>query len=168
MLLDVKKIINVPGERIAFQFDMDLSDVDFGGRYPAQNPVVVTGDVRNVAGMLLLSFTAETTLHAVCDRCLQEFERVKTIRYETMVATALEDEDNDEILFAEDGLIDMDELARTTFILEMDLKTLCREDCKGLCSGCGVNLNQGSCTCQKEADPRLAVLAQLLHREDNE
>lgn len=168
MLLDVKKIINVPGERIAFQFDMDLSDVDFGGRYPAQNPVVVTGDVRNVAGMLLLSFTAETTLHAVCDRCLQEFERVKTIHYETMVATALEDEDNDEILFAEDGLIDMDELARTTFILEMDLKTLCREDCKGLCSGCGVNLNQGSCICQKEADPRLAVLAQLLHREDNE
>lgn len=167
MLLDVKKIINAPGERIAFCFEMDLSDVDFGGRYPVQNPVVVTGDVRNVAGMLLLTFTAETTLHAVCDRCLKEFERGKTVQYETMVATALEDEDNDDILLAEDGVVDLDDLARTLFILEMDAKTLCSEDCKGICPGCGVDLNQGSCTCEKETDPRLAVLAKLLHQDDN-
>ena len=167
MLLDVKKIINAPGERIDFQFDMDLSDVDFGGRYPVQNPVVVTGDVRNVAGMLILQFTAETTLHAVCDRCLKEFETLKRVRHETMVAEELEDEDNDEILLLEDGAIDMDDLAKTIFILEMDSKTLCKEDCKGICPGCGVDLNQGSCTCKKETDPRLAVLAQLLGK-DNE
>lgn len=167
MLLDVKKIINAPGERIDFQFEMDLSDVDFGGRYPAQNPVVVTGDVRNVAGMLILQFTAETTLHAVCDRCLKEFEALKRVHHETMVAEELEDEDNDEILLLEDGTIDMDDLAKTIFILEMDSKTLCKEDCKGICPGCGVDLNQGSCTCKKETDPRLAVLAQLLGK-DNE
>ena len=120
MLLDVKKIINAPGEKIDFQFTMDLSDVDFGGRYPVQNPVVVTGDVRNVAGMLMLRFTAETTLHAVCDRCLKEFERAKTVHYETMVAEELEDEDNDEILLMEDGVIDLGDLAQTMFILEMD------------------------------------------------
>ena len=57
MLLNVQKIINAPGERIDFQFEMDLSDVDFSGLYPAQDPVVVTGDVRNTAGMLLLQFT---------------------------------------------------------------------------------------------------------------
>ena len=167
MLLDVKKIINAPGERIDFQFDMDLSDVDFGGRYPAQNPVVVTGDVRNVAGMLLLQFDASTTLDSVCDRCLKEFDLLKSVRYETMVASELEDEDNDEILLLEDGAIDLGDLAKTMFILEMDSKTLCDEDCKGLCPGCGVDLNQGSCTCKKETDPRLAVLAQLLGK-DNE
>lgn len=168
MLLDVKKIINAPGERIEFRFEMDLSDVDFGGRYPAQKPVVVTGDVRNVAGMLLLTFTAETILHAVCDRCLKEFEREKTVHYETMVATVLEDEDNDDILLAKDGIIDLDELARTTFILEMDAKTLCSEDCKGICPNCGVNLNQGNCTCHKETDPRLAVLAKLLQQDNHQ
>ena len=41
MLLDVRKIINAPGERIDFQFDMDLSDVDFGGLYPADRKSVV-------------------------------------------------------------------------------------------------------------------------------
>ena len=54
MLLNVRKIINAPGERMPFQFELDLSDVDFGGLYPVQNPVVVTGDVRNTAEMLLL------------------------------------------------------------------------------------------------------------------
>ena len=58
MLLDVRKIVNAPGERMEFQFELDLSDVDFGGLYPAQEPVVVTGEVRNIAGMLLLDFTA--------------------------------------------------------------------------------------------------------------
>ena len=168
MLLNVKKIINAPGEKIDFQFEMDLSDVDFGGRYPVQKAVVVTGDVRNVAGMLLLQFTASTTLDSVCDRCLKEFENPKSIHYETMVADELEDEDNDEILLMEDGSIDLDDLARTVFILEMDAKTLCSEDCKGLCPGCGVDLNQGSCTCKKEVDPRLAKLAQLLNKDNDQ
>ena len=168
MLLDVRKIINAPGERIAFQFDLDLSDVDFGGRRPVQNPVVVAGDVRNVAGMLLLTFEASTVLKSVCDRCLKPFDQPKTVRYETMLAEELEDEDSDEILLLEDGAVDLGELARTVFILEMDTKTLCSEDCKGICPGCGVDLNQGTCVCKKDVDPRLAVLAQLLERDHGE
>lgn len=168
MLLNVQKIINAPGERIEFQFDLDLSDVDFGGRYPVQNPVVVTGDVRNVAGMLLLQFTAGTVLKSVCDRCLKRFDEAKRVHYECMLAQELEDEENDDILLLEDGCVDLDELVRTIFILEMDTKTLCSEDCKGLCPGCGVDLNQGSCTCKKEVDPRLAVLAKLLEQKEND
>jgi uncharacterized protein len=55
-------------------------------------------------------------------------------------------------------------LARETFILNMPSKTLCREDCRGLCSGCGVNLNYEKCRCKKEVDPRLAALAKLLEQ----
>lgn len=168
MLLDVRKIINAPGERIEFQFDLDLSDVDFGGRHPIQNPVVVTGDVRNVAGMLLLTFEASTVLKSVCDRCLKPFDQPKTVRYECMLAEELEDEDSDDILLLEDGAVDLGDLARTVFILEMDTKTLCSEDCKGICPGCGVDLNQGTCTCKKEVDPRLAVLAKLLDKDNGE
>ena len=168
MLLDVRKIINAPGERIAFQFDMDLSDVDFGGRRPIQDPVVVTGDVRNVAGMLLLSFEAGTVLKSVCDRCLKPFDQPKAIRYECMLAEELEDEDSDDIILLENGAVDLGDLARTAFILDMDTKTLCSEDCKGICPGCGVDLNQGTCTCKKEVDPRLAVLAKLLDKDTGE
>lgn len=168
MLLNVQKIINAPGERIEFQFELDLSDVDFGGLYPAQEPVVVTGDVRNTAGMLLLSFTAGTTLKSVCDRCLKHFDNPKSVRCEYVLAEQVEDERCDDIIVLENGCVDVGELARTAFILEMDEKTLCSEDCKGICPGCGVDLNQGSCTCKKEVDPRLAVLARLLENDQDQ
>ena len=165
MLVNVQKIIHAPGERMDFQFDLDLSDVDFGGVYPAQEPVVVSGDVRNTAGMLLLHFTAGTVLQSVCDRCLKCFDNPKSVSCDYVLAEWVEDERNDEIIVLEDGCVDVGELARTAFILEMDAKTLCSEDCKGICPGCGVDLNQGSCTCKKEVDPRLAVLARLLEKE---
>ena len=168
MLLNVQRIINAPGERIDFQFELDLSDVDFGGLYPARNPVVVTGDVRNIAGMLLLSFTASTVLKSVCDRCLKNFDDPRSVRCEYALAEKVENEENDDIIVLEDGCVDVGELARTAFILEMDTKTLCSEDCKGICPGCGVDLNQGSCTCKKEVDPRLAVLARLLEKDTDQ
>lgn len=167
MLLNVQRIINAPGERMDFQFELDLSDVDFGGLYPAQDPVVVTGDVRNTAGMLLLSFTAGTVLKSVCDRCLKRFDNPKSVHCDYALAEEVENEENDDIIVLEDGCVDVGDLARTAFILEMDAKTLCSEDCKGICPGCGVDLNQGSCTCQKQVDPRLAVLAQLLEKDSN-
>ncbi len=167
MLVNVQKIINAPGERIEFQFDLDLSDVDFGGLYPAQDPVVVTGDVRNTAGMLLLQFTASSILKSVCDRCLKEFDNPKSVRCDYVLAERVEN-DGDDIIVLENGCVDVGDLARTAFILEMDEKTLCSEDCKGICPGCGVNLNQGSCTCKKEVDPRLAVLAKLLEKDQNQ
>ena len=57
---------------------------------------------------------------------------------------------------------DLDEIVRTVFVLNLDSKLLCKPDCKGLCSRCGKNLNDGPCGCQKEIDPRLAALKQLL------
>ena len=50
MLLDVKRIVNTPGGRIPFEFSEDFSDVDFGGVCPAVRPVLVVGQVRNIAG----------------------------------------------------------------------------------------------------------------------
>ena len=165
MVLNLQKIINAPGERMDFTFEMDLSDVDFSGLYPIQNPVVVTGYVKNIAGMLTLEFEASSVLKSVCDRCMKAFDNPKTIRGEYLLADELADEDNDEIIQLENHSLDMGDLAKTTFILEMDTKTLCSEDCKGLCPGCGVDLNQGSCTCKKAVDPRLAVLAKLLEKD---
>ena len=169
MVINVQKLINAPGERMAFQFDLDLSDVDFGGRRPARDPVVVTGEARNVAGMLLLDFTASTVLKSICDRCLKAFDQPKTVSGQYMLAQELAgEEENDDIILLEDGRVDVGDLARTLFILEMDTKTLCDPDCKGICPGCGVDLNQGSCTCKKEVDPRLAALAKLLDQDQDQ
>lgn len=165
MLFDVKPILHTPGKRLDLRFELDLSDVEFSGRYPVSRPVEVSGEIRNTAGILELTLTARTTLDAVCDRCGREFLQEKEIPYSCMLAEELQNEDNDEIVLLEDGKVDVGDLARTAFILGMDTKTLCSEDCKGLCSRCGADLNLGPCSCKREIDPRLAVLADLLENK---
>lgn len=165
MLFDVKPILHAPGKRLDFRFELDLSDAEFSGRYPVSRSVEVSGEIRNTAGILELTLSARTTLDAVCDRCGKEFLQEKEVPYSCMLAEELQNEDSDEIVLLEDGCVDVGDLARTAFILGMDTKTLCSEDCKGLCPRCGADLNLGPCSCKKETDPRLAVLAKLLENK---
>jgi uncharacterized protein len=55
--------------------------------------------------------------------------------------------------------IDLGALICEQIVLQAPMKVLCREECKGLCTHCGINLNTGSCSCQSGVvDDRLAVL----------
>ncbi len=65
-------------------------------------------------------------------------------------------------VFAYDGeKIDLEPLFREQFVLAIPYAPLCAEDCKGLCSQCGIDLNTGTCSCEKPIDPRLAALKGL-------
>lgn len=162
MRLNLKDVIAVPGASVPFDFQLDLSGLEFGGAHPVQEPLQVSGQVQNRGGVLMLEAQAVTNLHLTCDRCAAPFQRVKSISLNCLVAAELEDEENDEILLLEGDELDVGDVVTTAFILDMDTKNLCSEDCKGLCSRCGVNLNHGPCQCGREVDPRLAKLAQLL------
>ena len=73
------------------------------------------------------------------------------------------DEDDADIYpIAGDGSIDLSDILESSFVLDFDVKSLCKEDCAGLCEHCGANLNEGRCSCKPQTDPRLAVLGQLL------
>ena len=169
MRLDLKNIIHVPGGVCPFSYELDLSGLEFGGAYPIDQPVLVTGQVRNMAGALVLEGTAATTLHLVCDRCAKPYAREKTVRLETLLAQELADErSDDEIVLLDGDEVDLDDVATTAFVLAMDSKNLCSEDCKGICPGCGVDLNTEPCRCKPEVDPRLAVLAKLLEDKESE
>ena len=74
MRLNVNRILHTPGASQDFHFEMDLSDLDFGGMYPVVHPVVVDGRVMNRAGVLHCELQAETTLRSVCARCATEFD----------------------------------------------------------------------------------------------
>ena len=166
MRLDLRSIINVPDAKKSFQFQVDLSDLDFYGRCPITQPVLAEGSVTNHAGALVLEGTARSVLDLACDRCGKEFSREKVVPLDSLVAQELEDDENDEIILLEGGELDMDEVVTTAFVLAMDTKNLCSDDCKGLCAKCGADLNVGSCRCKPDVDPRLAALAQLLDNED--
>ena len=169
MRLDLKNIIHVPGGVCPFSYELDLSDLEFGGAHPIDQPVLVTGQVRNMAGALVLEGTAATTLHLVCDRCAKPYAREKTVRLETLLAQELADErSDDEIVLLDGDEVDLDDVATAAFVLAMESKNLCSEDCKGICPGCGVDLNTEPCRCKPEVDPRLAVLAKLLEDKESE
>ena len=166
MRLDLRDVILVPDAEKSFQCQVDLSDLEFYGRKPIVRPVLAQGRVVNHAGALVLNGTARSELDLVCDRCGKEFSREKVVPLDMLLADALEQEDSEDEIFLLDGNeLDLDELVTTAFVLAMDTKNLCSEDCKGLCAKCGADLNLGPCGCRPEVDPRLAALAQLLDDE---
>ena len=162
MRLDLREVIHVPDARKTFQLQLDLSQMEFYGSKPITRPVLAEGSVTNHAGALVLEGTARSVLDLTCDRCGKEFSREKVVKLDSLVAQELEDEENDEILLLDGTELDLDQVVTEAFVLAMDTKNLCSDDCKGLCAKCGANLNDGPCGCRPEVDPRLAVLAQLL------
>ena len=166
MKLDLKRFAQQPGAVLPFELQLDLSDVEWNGARPFGQPVHIEGAVRNRAGAMELNARLNTVLSLNCDRCAKPFEREKAVEYDTLLALELANGESDDIvLLNKDGELELDELMREVFLLEMDTKNLCSEDCKGLCPGCGADLNVESCRCKKEIDPRLAKLAQLLEPE---
>ena len=166
MLLGLSKIIDCPGQSVAFSDSIDLSDLQYGTCKPVTEPVLASGTVRNTAGVLMMQGLITTTIHGVCDRCTESFTRDVEIPIDVVLVTELADEENeDEGVFNLVGdSADLEEIIRTVFVLNMDSRLLCDPDCKGICGGCGKNLNHEDCICQKEIDPRLAALQQLLKK----
>ena len=166
MRLALTDIIHRPGASISFSECVDLSDLQYGNTNPVTEPVKAEGVVRNTADVLMMKGSITTCLHGVCDRCAGEFTRDVAIPLDVVLVEELSNEDSeDERVFPiEADAVDLEEVVRTVFVLNLDSKMLCKPDCKGLCCRCGKNLNDGPCDCQKEPDPRFAALRQLLDK----
>ena len=166
MLLGLSKIIDCPGASVPFSVSVDLSDLLYGESYPVSEPVLAEGTVRNTAGVLVMTGSLHTTIHGVCDRCAADFDRYVEFPLDVVLVTELTNEENeDEWVFPLEGdSADLEDIVRTVFVLNLDSKLLCKDDCKGICCRCGRNLNVEACNCQKELDPRFAALKQLLEK----
>ncbi|MGI5856558.1 MAG: YceD family protein [Candidatus Merdivicinus sp.] len=162
MKLNLRQLFDIVGERKDFRCSFDFSGEELYGGFPFQTPVDCSGEIENRAGVVRLVFCVKFVLSLACDRCLKPFQQEKTLNFEHILVQKLNSA-NDDYLVCADGVLDLEELVRTDVLLELPTKVLCSEDCRGLCSQCGKNLNEGSCTCEKkQIDPRLAVLSQLL------
>ena len=101
-----------------------------------------------------------TILELKCDRCLEPYtEDISTnfrfflslLPYEgNLDIELLEDDLN--ISFIDGKYIDSDQIIKEQIILNAPMKTICSDDCKGLCPVCGCNLNKETCSCSTKAD----------------
>ena len=131
-------------------------------------PVAVNGSVINRAGYITLTAEASMSYRTHCARCLAEVEDTVRFLCEKTVADEkgllrLENTENDDYVQIKGGKLDLDAPICDEILLSFPMRILCSDDCKGLCAGCGVDLNREACRCtKKEVDPRLAKLAALL------
>jgi uncharacterized protein len=160
--MNLREILLNSDSRLPFRCELSTDRLDFPAVLSYTAAPVGEGYIVNDAGALTLRGTLSATMRCMCDRCTAEFEKKFVYPLEVPIATELQDEENPDYFLLDGDELDLDELLETVFILNMDTRFLCREDCKGLCSRCGKNLNEGPCSCKAELDPRLAVLEQLL------
>lgn len=161
MRLQLEQIFNIDGSVQDIDFVL-TPDYQLSDDFELTAPIHFVGSVRNDTGIVSLSGQAEFSANVICSRCAESFLKDFSIPVEHLIARSLVNEDNDDYIVAENDMLDLSALVCEDIVLSLPLRFLCSEDCKGLCSRCGKNLNNGKCDCKKEVDPRMAVLLQLL------
>ena len=144
---------------------------DGGDAYRVVEPVRLAFEIHKDKDRFRLVGDVQAVLELTCSRCLEPYpikvSAAFALRYLPASAASAEtehemDDDDLETSFYRDDQIDLDELLSEQFYLALPMKPLCRDDCRGLCPLCGINLNTGTCGCAPASDdPRLAALRQL-------
>lgn len=124
------------------------------------------GNVFHVAGSVILTRINRGLLaqgnmvglvKCACSRCLEtvdqkiafdfEEEFLPTIDIYSGLPAAVED---DTFTIDIRHNIDLTEVLYQNTLSAIPMKTLCRSDCRGICSVCGANLNKQSCNCRNQ------------------
>lgn len=161
MQVSLEQIFNIDGKQENFDYSF-VPDYSLSDDFTLSSPVKFKGAVKNTAGIVTLSGQARFTANVICSRCAEEFSKAFEVEIEHTLVSELQNEDNDEFYLVEDKQLDLDALICEDTILSLPFVFLCKEDCKGICSQCGKNLNAGECGCKKCVDPRMAALLELL------
>lgn len=98
------------------------------------------------------------SLHMPCDRCMDNVN----YQFETNFSKDVQLDDID-VYYVDGHHLDLEKLALSELIIDLPMKVLCSDTCKGICNQCGVNLNKETCSCDRsDIDPRLAVFKDLM------
>ncbi len=109
------------------------------------------------------------TIEGTCSRCLKTYSFPMTKNFDFILTPKPlpaksrglnQDEMGLSFYSAED--INLSPYIREQLLLALPMRPLCDERCRGLCAGCGVNLNSESCLCDTQSGvPRKAFSRNL-------
>jgi uncharacterized protein len=138
--------------------------------YRVEAPIAVNVSYYRAGTDLFFAGKLKAETAATCARCAEEFKTSSERKFRLVMAPRSVGMDGDAALHADDlefslydgDEIDLSPLVREQLLLALPTRPLCREDCRGLCPICGINLNRGECRCEThQPDPRFAVLRSL-------
>ncbi len=163
MIFDLKDVFEGDGVSRVLNYELDLRSIELDGSYPFSSPTRVKATASNRTGIVKLIIQADFEYSRPCDRCMRSLVEDMSYCFEHRLVKTLCGEDDGDYIETPDYNLELDELITSDILLELPLKFLCSDDCKGICQKCGKDLNEGECSCDKRVvDPRLEVLKQLI------
>lgn len=154
-----------------FEFEPDIRSLQFGDINGEVKKVVVRSVVCKTDEGTTVTNNVEATVDFECDKCLSPFTSAVCESFDVYYTTDKEIADNDDedvvrYLSSRTREIDLTEGLHANLRLAFPMKITCSEQCKGLCSQCGGNLNIETCDCRQEGvDPRWEGLKKLLDQD---
>ena len=153
-LKDKTKAVEIPLEME--QFRTKLGSYDIADRKPMAFKFTGLGNKK-----VNMEAELSVVLLMPCDRCLEEVKQ--EINISTSGEINLGDTDDtqrdvlDEMTYLKGMSFDAEKFAYGEILMNLPMKILCSESCKGICNRCGTNLNHEDCGCDTtEIDPRMA------------
>ena len=171
MQIHLSDIADSEGKKIQITSELELEKINFQlGEFPIlqKSPVELT--IINTGDRVLeLEGQGNVTVGIPCDRCLEEVSVEIPYSIERKLDMKQSDSDRVKNLDENDYLtgmdLDVDRLVYLEVLMSWPLKVLCKDDCKGICSQCGKNLNKGPCGCTEEPkDPRMAAISDIFRK----
>jgi uncharacterized protein len=163
------QIPDIPEEGLEVDVEEDLSIEGIS----AVSPVKARLSITKVAAEIMVSGDLTLELENACSRCLKRIRQTQNLPVSVVYHPADEigsekhelHGDEMDMGFYRGDELDLRELLGEQVMLNLQMKPLCDETCKGICPKCGTDLNTGSCSCEtRETDPRLEVLKKLLEK----
>lgn len=167
MILNLTNVLTSEGAKEQHKAELSLDSFSCRqGVYPIvdKSPILIW--LEN-AGERKAKLEAETsvTLAIPCDRCLKDVDTKLILKIKRDID--MTEETDEEAVLEREQMVEgqdllVDNLIYHEILINLPMKILCREDCKGICRKCGQNLNEGSCGCDTtELDPRMAAIKDI-------
>lgn len=115
--------------------------------------------VSKASDKFLVQGTISGGIRVRCDRCLVPFHGNVDSQFHVYLMAPREGSDQEEIELLDEDLevdfvrgneVDLGDMVREQIYLSLPMRSICNENCRGLCPACGVNLNETTCLCRKE------------------
>lgn len=169
MKIDIHELINklevtFKGEQVVSLLGLDLSS-------NTHNCIVnIEGTVTRKGSRYLVRGNISSMIKLICDRCINEFEYpIHAELYKEFSSNFNEVNEDEDIIQITQSSIDLSDVVAEALYLSIPMKRLCKDDCSGICTVCGQNLNEHICNCQKsDIDPRLEKLKNIFHPQSEE
>ena len=171
MLIDLSEILSIEGKTqvVEAPVSMDSFQSKLGSFSVIEKKPICVTLVNTGKKVVKIEAKGVITLAIPCDKCLKdvptEFE--VDISEEIDMKASREDriKDLDEINYVTGCSLDVDQLVHNEILIHWPLRVLCKENCRGICPKCGMNLNEGTCDCDRFVpDPRMAVISDIFSK----